>query len=89
LFDRCEVETEAIQAWAFLMVPFLLARRVLLRGAKIETAEAILRRGFMPPNGIARLLMHGLKNIETALPFPMPFGTSILAWGRLRIPPDE
>src|SRR6266542_4312691 len=42
LFDRCEVETEAVQAWAFLMVPFLLARRVLLHGAKIETAEAIL-----------------------------------------------
>jgi hypothetical protein len=43
----------------------------------------------VPPNGMARLLMHGLKNIETALPFPMPFGTSILAWGRLRTPPDE
>jgi hypothetical protein len=29
-------------------------------------------------------LLHGLKNIETALPFPMPFGTSILASGQLR-----
>jgi hypothetical protein len=25
-----------------------------------------------------------MKNVETALPFRMPFGTSILAWGRLR-----
>jgi hypothetical protein len=34
------------------------------------------------------VLLHGMKNIETALPFPMPFGTSILACGRLRTLPD-
>jgi hypothetical protein len=28
--------------------------------------------------------VHGLKNIETTLPFSMPFGTSILACGQVR-----
>ena len=84
LFHRCGVKTEAVQPWGLLMIPFLLARKALLGRTKAKTAEAILRRGFVPPNGLSRLLLHGLKNIETALPFPMPFGTSILASGQLR-----
>ena len=36
---------------------------------------------------LSRRLLHGMKNVETALPFRMPLGTSILAWGRLRTPP--
>jgi SAM-dependent methyltransferase len=81
LLDRCGIEIQAIWPWGLSMVPLLIARRTLLRGAKTED---IIRSGFVPPNGISRLLLHGLKNIETTLPFPMPFGTSILAWGRLR-----
>jgi SAM-dependent methyltransferase len=81
LLVPCAVEVQAIWPWGLLMVPLLLARKTLLRRAK--TAD-VIRAGFVPPNGISRLLLHGLKNIETALPFPMPFGTSILAWGRLR-----
>jgi SAM-dependent methyltransferase len=81
LLRRCGVETQSIQSWGLLMVPLLFGRKALLRKGK--TAGAI-RAGFVPPNGISRLLLHGLKNIELALPFPMPFGTSILACGRLR-----
>jgi SAM-dependent methyltransferase len=81
LLDRCGIEAQAIWPWGFSMVPLLLARKTLLRRAK--TAD-VIRDGFVPPNGISRLLLHGLKNIETAFPFPMPFGTSILASGQLR-----
>jgi SAM-dependent methyltransferase len=88
LLDHCGVEAQSIWQWGLSMVPLLLARRALLCRAKAKKVETILRRGFMPPNRISRLLLHGLKNIESALPFPMPFGTSILAWGRLRTPPD-
>jgi hypothetical protein len=82
LLERCGVETHAIQPWGLLMVPLLFARKALLRGGK--TADAI-RAGFVPPNAIWRLLLHAMKNIETGLPFTMPFGTSILAWGRVRM----
>ena len=81
LLRQSGMEGETIQRWGLSMVPLLLARKVMLRGAK--TAGAI-RAGFVPPNEISRLLLHGMKNIETALPFSMPFGTSILAWARLR-----
>ena len=81
LLNRCGIEIQAIWPWGLSMVPLLVARKFLLRRAK--TAD-IIRSGFVPPNGISRLLLHGLKNLETAFPFPMPFGTSILACGRLR-----
>jgi len=84
LFDRCGLETQAIWQWGLLMVPLLLARKALLRGADKKKTEAALRRGFVPPNRMAQLFLNGLKNIETALPFSMPLGTSVLAWGQLR-----
>jgi SAM-dependent methyltransferase len=83
LFDSCRMETRAIWQWGLLMVPLLLARKALLGQANTKSA-ATIRRGFVPPNRMAAQLLHGLKNIETALPFPMPIGTSILAWGQLR-----
>jgi SAM-dependent methyltransferase len=81
LLDRCGIETHAIWPWGLSMVPLLLARKTLVRRTK---AADVIRAGFVPPNGLSRLLLHGLKNIETAVPFPMPFGTSILASGQLR-----
>jgi SAM-dependent methyltransferase len=84
LLESCGVEIQGIQPWGLLMIPLLLARKALLRRRKrVDT----IRTGFVPPNGFSRLLLHGMKNVETALPFRMPFGTSILAWGQLRIPP--
>ena len=84
LFDKCGVETLGTRPWGLLMVPFLLARKALLGWTRPNSAEAIMRKGFMPPNRTAQLLLHGLKNIETKLPLPVPLGTSMLAWGRFR-----
>ena len=81
LFDRCAVETRGIQSWGMLMFPLLLVRKALLR--RVKRADT-MRTGFVPPNTVLGLLLHGMKNVETALPFRMPFGTSILACGRLR-----
>ena len=83
LLESCGVEIHGIQPWGLLMIPLLLVRKTLLRRTKRANT---IRTGFVPPNAFSRLLLHGMKNVETALPFRMPFGTSILAWGRLRIP---
>lgn len=83
LLESCGVEIQGIQPWGLLMIPLLLARKILLRRAK---QADVIRTGFVPRNSLSQLLLHGMKNIETSLPFRMPFGTSILAWGRLRIP---
>jgi SAM-dependent methyltransferase len=81
LFAHCGLETQAVEPWGMLMIPLLLVRKALLR--RVKRADAI-RTGFVPPNAVSRLLLHGMKNLETALPFRVPFGTSLLAWGRLR-----
>ena len=83
LFESCGVEIQGIQPWGLLMVPLLVVRKTLLR--RTRRADTI-RTGFVPPNAFSRLLLQGMKNVETALPFRMPFGTSILAWGRMRRP---
>ena len=81
LLDSCGVETQAVEPWGMLMTPLLVMRKALLcRAKRSET----IRTGFVPPNTASQLLLHGMKNLETALPFRMPFGTSILACGRLR-----
>jgi SAM-dependent methyltransferase len=85
LLRRCGVEPDAVHQWGLPMVPLLVARKIMLR--RTNAADTI-RAGFVPPNGLSRLLLHGMKNIETALPFSMPFGTSILAQGRLRTNSD-
>jgi len=81
LLDSCGVETQAVEPWGMLMTPLLFIRKALLRRAK---RSETIRTGFVPPNTASRLLLHGMKNLETILPFRMPFGTSILACGRLR-----
>jgi SAM-dependent methyltransferase len=81
LLESCGVETQAVEPWGMLMTPLLVIRKALLCRAK---GNETIRTGFVPPNAVARLLLHGMKNLETALPFRMPFGTSILACGRLR-----
>src|ERR1700730_8994800 len=80
LFERCGVKPETVRPWGFLAVPLLLVRKVVLHGVK---TGATVRTGFVPPNSAAGFFMHGLKNIELALPFTMPLGTSLLAWGRV------
>ena len=80
LLDSCGVAVRGIQPWGFFMVPLLLARKILLRRVKpVNTIQA----GFAPPNAASRLLLHGMKLLETGLPFQVPFGTSILAWGTI------
>jgi SAM-dependent methyltransferase len=84
LLDCCGIEPQAIWHWGLSMVPLLLARKALLGWGNQKMAETVMRRGFVPPNRLTHLLLHGLKNVETAFPFPMPLGTSLLAWGRVR-----
>src|SRR6266496_1758348 len=64
LLRQSGAEGETIERWGLSMVPLLLARKVMLRGAK---TAGVIRAGLVPPNEISRLLLQGMKNIETAL----------------------
>jgi len=80
LFRKSAVEPEGLEYWGLSMVPVLLARKVYMR--MVPPADRV-RAGFAPPHQAVQSVFRALKNIETALPFAMPFGTSLLAWGRL------
>jgi len=85
LFAVCGVKAQAIQTWGMFMVPLLLVRKIVLRRAK---QRDVIRTGFAPPNAVSRMVLHGMKNLETIWPFGTPFGTSILAWGHLLARPN-
>lgn len=80
LLRRCGVADESFESWGLLMMPLLLARKAVLRWSN---TTGTIRTGFVPPNRASRLVLHAMKDIETALPFSMPFGTSILVWARV------
>jgi len=80
LFRRCGVEPRGLTHWGLSMVPVLLARKMYL--TMIPPAET-MRVGFSPPNRLVQSVFGALKDMETALPISMPFGTSLLAWGQV------
>jgi 2-polyprenyl-3-methyl-5-hydroxy-6-metoxy-1,4-benzoquinol methylase len=80
LLRHCGLVDESVESWGLLMVPLLLARKAVLSRSN---TSATIRTGFVPPNKASQVLLHAMKDIETTLPFTMPFGTSILAWARL------
>jgi 2-polyprenyl-3-methyl-5-hydroxy-6-metoxy-1,4-benzoquinol methylase len=86
LLRECGTEALALHYWGLSMVPVLLARKVYLN---MISPEDTIRAGFAPPNRAVQSILGSLKDIETALPFSMPFGTSLLALSRLMDIPDE
>lgn len=81
LFHHCGLEVCRCRRWGLLMAPMLLARKWILRSAP---SDSTIRKGFVPPNRAANLFLQSLKELETSLPFGMPFGTSLLAWARTK-----
>lgn len=79
VFAQAGIRPEGLRYWGMSMVPVLLLRKAFLR---LTNPAATIRLGFAPPNPAARLVLSSLMKFETALPFPGPFGTSLLAWGR-------
>jgi len=85
LFRETKVKPLAIVPWGFSLVPLLFARKFVLR---FVSTERTIQSGFAEPNPTLGALLRMLKRVETHMPFRMPFGTSFLAWGRLRAVPD-
>jgi 2-polyprenyl-3-methyl-5-hydroxy-6-metoxy-1,4-benzoquinol methylase len=78
-FARLDLELCGMRYWGVVLLPLLLARKLLLeRGAG---SAAVIRRGFRPPGELAHLLLRGLMRLESLWPRP-PLGTSRLLAGR-------
>ncbi|MEO5717220.1 MAG: class I SAM-dependent methyltransferase [Chthoniobacterales bacterium] len=86
VFREAGLRPEVLRYWGMSMVPVLLVRKACL---SLMGPKETIRFGFAPPNAAANLVLSSLMKIETALPFPAPFGTSLLAWGRFEGGPNE
>ncbi len=66
--------------WAGSLVPVALLRKAMMHFTK----DKVIEKGLQPPNKLVDMVLRGMKNVETALPFHPFFGASIVAVGRLR-----
>lgn len=83
LFEKSNVTKLAIANWGFSLVPILAMRKLVLR---FTSEERTIGVGFEPPGQVARAGLDLLRSIEMSLPIGMPFGSSIMALGRLKGP---
>jgi SAM-dependent methyltransferase len=66
--------------WGLLLVPLLLARKLVVR--ETENRDACIRSGFEPPGRLAHALLRTLMRTETALCSRPWQGSSLLLAGR-------
>ena len=85
LFRETNLTPLAIVPWGFSLVPLLWARKLMLR---FVSSQRTIQAGFAEPNQIIGAMLRILQRVETHVPFRMPFGTSLLAVGRLHSASD-
>ena len=80
LFQQGGVKTISIVYWGFLLMPLLLARKVVLH---FVSRERTIQTGFSEQSAITRSFLRGIQKLETSLPFHIPVGSSLFALGQL------
>lgn len=75
------IEPLRVYYWGALLVPIAIIRKAFIAG---KNEDEIIKLGFKPPGKIADLFLRTLMAIETLLPFTLPFGTSLIAIGKVK-----
>jgi len=81
LISEAGLDLIRVVHWGALIVPFLMLRRIVAQG---WSDDQVLKRGFAPPGKLAHAMLHLLRRVELALPIRIPFGTSMMAFAKLR-----
>jgi 2-polyprenyl-3-methyl-5-hydroxy-6-metoxy-1,4-benzoquinol methylase len=77
------LEVETITYWGLPLVPLAALRKVV---SSIVPAEAVIRRGFVPPGAAADRLLRLAMSGELAVAKDVPWGTSLVAIARKAAP---
>ncbi|MBL7924329.1 MAG: class I SAM-dependent methyltransferase [Bacteroidia bacterium] len=80
LMNAAGIEPVKIYYWGALLIPVAMIRKILIAGR----GEDIIKAGFKPPGKIAEAFLKFLMHVESALPFTLPFGTSLIAIGKVK-----
>ena len=80
LMKSSGLEIVKMQYWGALLIPIAVLRKFLIANKK----EDVIKSGFKPPSKIADWFLRTLMKIELSLPFSFPFGTSLIAIGKIK-----
>lgn len=80
LMKGANLEIVKIQYWGALLIPIAILRKFLHANKK----EDVIKSGFKPPGKLGEFFLRTLMKIELAIPFSLPFGTSLIAIGRIK-----
>jgi SAM-dependent methyltransferase len=79
LFRHMNVEPLSIAYWGLTLLPFLFARKIIVR---FVSRERTIHTGFAEQNAVTRKVLRITQRLELSARFPMPIGTSLMAFGR-------
>src|SRR5438105_12994672 len=78
LFRQTKVKPLSIAYWGLMLLPLLFARTVVVR---FVSREQTIHTGFAEHNAVTRKILRMIQKLELSAPFPMPIGTSLMAFG--------
>jgi len=78
LFRHTKIEPLSIAYWGLTLLPLLFARKLVLR---FVSREQTIHTGFAEQNVVTRKILRIIQRLELSAPFPMPIGTSLMAFG--------
>jgi len=78
LFRHTKIEPLSIAYWGLTLLPLLFARKIVLR---FVSREQTIHTGFSEQNVVTRKILRIIQRLELSAPFPMPIGTSLMAFG--------
>src|SRR4030095_7628298 len=78
LFRHTKIEPLSIAYWGLSLLPLLFARTVVVR---FVSRERTIHTGFAEQNVVTRKILRIIRRLELSAPFPMPTGTSLMAFG--------
>ena len=78
LFRHTNIEPLSITYWGLTLLPLLFARKIVVR---FVSRERIIHTGFSEQNVVPRKILRTIQRLELSAPFPMPIGTSLMAFG--------
>jgi 2-polyprenyl-3-methyl-5-hydroxy-6-metoxy-1,4-benzoquinol methylase len=78
LFRQTNIEPLSIVYWGATLLPLLFARKIVVR---FVSREQTIHTGFAEHNVVTRNILRMIQRLELSVPFAMPIGTSLMAFG--------
>ncbi|MES2591418.1 MAG: methyltransferase domain-containing protein [Bacteroidota bacterium] len=79
--NKAGIEPLVVSYWGAFLFPIAVVRKMTIG---FTPSSGIIKRGMTPPGKLAHLFLKALMKMESILPFAVPFGTSVIAIGKMK-----